>query len=116
MSNLLQKTKGYVEAFNAKDLTAIKLLMAEDFSITDPNVSGLSPRADVLKYISDIFDNSGKEFCFQAKNIWQSGNITFVEFRLDVGDDKLEGVDIIEWKGEVMQRLTAYLYPRLRDA
>lgn len=112
MSDLIEKTKQYVTAFNNKDLDSAASLMDENFTLSDPGVKGLSPRKDVVDFIKTIFDASGDEFRFEAKNVWQSDDHTFIEFQLDIGNDQLEGVDIIRWNDGKMVEMRAYLNAR----
>ncbi|TKX30601.1 nuclear transport factor 2 family protein [Campylobacter estrildidarum] len=105
---LKELTKQYIKAFNDKDLEQISYLFDEKFVLEDPVVKRIKGKNESLKVIKDIF-SSCKELHFEAKNIYQDNNTTFIEFIFILDDVKLEGVDIIEWKNEKMLELRAYL-------
>ena len=46
---------------------------------------------------------------FSAKNIYQDGQTTIIEFILKLDDTVLTGTDIIEWEDNKMKELRAYL-------
>ena len=48
MSNLCALTKAYVEIFDRRDIDGIGALMAEDFVLSDPEVTSLKLRQAVL--------------------------------------------------------------------
>ncbi|ARR01041.1 MULTISPECIES: nuclear transport factor 2 family protein [Campylobacter] len=101
-------TKQYIKAFNNKNLDEIAKLLDESFILQDPVVRKISGKNKCLNAIEDIFKSANK-LSFNAKNIYQDKNATFIEFILILDGLKLEGVDIIEWKGEKIVELRAYL-------
>lgn len=105
---LIEYTKRYIEAFSSRDIEAISSLLANEFSLEDPVVKRIEGKGKVLECIQSIFD-SCQELEFLAKNIYQYGNTTIIEFILKLDDTTLEGVDIIDWKQDVMLELRAYL-------
>ena len=46
---------------------------------------------------------------FVARNIYQDGETTLIEFVLTLDDKVLTGMDLIEWHGDKMKELRAYL-------
>jgi len=105
---LIEYTRKYVEAFSSKDIEAVSALLGNEFVLEDPVVKRVEGKKKVLECIQGIFD-SCKELDFSAKNIYQAGNTTIIEFILKFDDTTLNGVDIIEWEQEKMIELRAYL-------
>jgi ketosteroid isomerase-like protein len=101
-------TRAYVAAFNAKDETACAALMADDFALEDPVVKRVEGRAAVMEAVRNIF-NSCNALSFVARNIYQDGDTTLIEFVLTADGKVLTGVDVIEWQGNKMKELRAYL-------
>ena len=101
-------TRAYVAAFNAKDETACAALMADDFALEDPVVKRVEGRAAVMEAVRNIF-NSCNALSFVARNIYQDGDTTLIEFVLTADGKVLTGVDVIEWQGNRMKELRAYL-------
>ncbi len=105
---LRELTKKYVQAFNSKNIEKITELLIEDFSLEDPVVKRIAGKSKALDAINGIF-NSCQELSFKAKNIYQDNNTTIIEFVLTLDTTVLTGIDIIEWEGEKMKELRAYL-------
>lgn len=105
-------TAQYVKAFDAADLDAAGALMAEEFSLTDPGVTGLTPRAKVLDFIRGIFESAEGQVSFEARNILAEGSMSVIEFTLRLGDQTFDGVDLIDWKDGRMVAMRAHLTPR----
>lgn len=104
----LELTKQYIQAFSAKDISAVTELLHEDFSLEDPVVKRIEGKEKCLQTIQNIF-NSSEELKFDYKNLYEQGSTTIIEFFLILGETRLEGVDIIEWKDNKMSALRAYL-------
>ena len=105
-------TAQYVAAFDAADPDAAGALMAEEFSLTDPGVTNLTPKARVLDFIRGIFENAGGDLSFEAHNILADGSMSVIEFTLRLGDQSFDGVDLIDWKDGKMVAMRAHLTPR----
>lgn len=105
---LKELTKIYIEAFDLKDLQKCSELFREDFVLEDPVVKRIEGKDEVLKAIKSIFD-SCTTLDFSAKNIYQDGKTTIIEFVLKLDDTVLTGTDIIEWENNEMKELRAYL-------
>ena len=101
-------TKAYIKAFNDRDLKGVCALLDEDFVLEDPAVKRIEGRQKALEAIESIF-SSCKNLSFSAKNIYEDGQTTFIEFILKLDEVRLEGVDILEWQGDKIKELRAYL-------
>lgn len=111
MTNVRELTAGYVAAFNARDLHAVGDFFSENFELTDPDVTRLTPKADVLLYIKSLFDTH-KDLNFAAHNIVVDGKTSVIHFTLTLGTLVLDGVDFITWNSGQMVSMQAYLTPR----
>ena len=105
---LKELTKNYIEAFDSKDLDRCAQLFTDEFALEDPVVKRIEGKIEVLKAIKGIFDSCTK-LDFSAKNIYQDGQTTIIEFTLKLDDTTLTGTDIIEWEDNKMKELRAYL-------
>lgn len=105
---LKKMTQQYIDFFSKKDLDGIASLLDDNFILEDPVVKKLEGKNLALDAIKNIFE-SCSSLSFSAKNIFQENTTTIIEFVLQLDDSKLEGVDIIEWKGKKMKQLRAYL-------
>ncbi|MBT5491117.1 nuclear transport factor 2 family protein [bacterium] len=105
---LKELTQKYIESFTSKDLDKCAKLFTEDFVLEDPVVKRIEGKEEVLKAIKGIFD-SCTTLDFSAKNIYQDNQTTIIEFILKLDDAVLMGTDIIEWEGNKMKELRAYL-------
>ena len=105
---LKELTKKYIEAFDSKNLDKCAELFTDDFALEDPVVKRIEGKVEVLKAIKGIFD-SCDALDFSAKNIYQDGQTTIIEFILKLDDTTLTGTDIIEWENNKMKELRAYL-------
>lgn len=112
MTDIRKLTESYVRAFDEKNLSAVAELMEENFFLTDPEVTELTPKASVLEYISVLFEENGPPFSFEADRILVDGNYSVIEFRLILGEAALKGIDIIEWEGKKMTSMRAHLTPQ----
>jgi ketosteroid isomerase-like protein len=111
MTDIRKLTTDYVAAFGARDLDAVGFFFAEEFELTDPEVTALTPKDDVLKYIKGLFDTH-ETLNFNSHNILVDGNTSVIHFTLTLGTHIFDGVDIITWKSYKMIRMKAYLAPR----
>ncbi|MEB2792001.1 nuclear transport factor 2 family protein [Campylobacter upsaliensis] len=101
-------TKAYIKAFNDRNLESVGALLDEDFILQDPAVKRIEGKQKALEAIESIF-SSCKNLSFSAKNIYEDGQTTFIEFILKLDEVRLEGVDILEWQGDKIKELRAYL-------
>ena len=107
-NDLLHLTKNYIKSFDKKDLESVSKLLSNDFVLEDPVVKRVKGKEEALEKINEIFLGSNK-LSFIAKNLYQQGNTTIIEFSLELDGTSLFGVDIIEWEGDKMKELRAYL-------
>jgi hypothetical protein len=105
---LKQRTEQYIHAFNKKDLAAIGLMLAPEFSLEDPVVKRIEGRVASLEAIAKIFEGC-RSLVFAAKGIYVDGNTSLIEFTLDLDSIRIEGVDVIVWDGTLMRSMRAYL-------
>ena len=105
-------THAYITAFDSRDIEGIAALMHEQFVLTDPENVALGPRANVLEFISDLFDRAGNSLSFQSQTVLVEGTYSVIEFDLTIGNDSFEGIDLIEWKDGRMVSMRAHLTQR----
>lgn len=101
-------TRQYIEAFSSKNLAAIESLLHERVVLEDPVVKRVEGRKHVLSAMNAIFDGA-QQLDFSARNIFQEANTTLIEFRLVLDSTILTGIDLIEWDGDKILELRAYL-------
>ncbi len=101
-------TQAYVAAFDARDLDAVAALLADDFSLEDPVVKRIEGKSACLDMMAGLF-KSCTSMSFKARNIFEQGATTLIEFTLDLDAVHLQGVDVIEWREGKMHALRAYL-------
>lgn len=107
--DLRDLTARYVAAFNARDLPAVAEFLADDFELTDPEVTKLTPKGKVLDYIGELFRASGDTLSFVAERILVDGSHSVIEFEIALGGDVLKGVDMITWHDGKMVSMRAHL-------
>ncbi|WP_299694820.1 nuclear transport factor 2 family protein [uncultured Tateyamaria sp.] len=111
MPDLRALTETYVAAFDACDLDAVAGFFADDFALTDPEVTALTPKQAVLDYVGGLFQGN-PDLSFQAHSIVVEGDMSVIHFTLTLGDTVLDGVDLIRWRADRMATMHAYLTPR----
>ena len=111
MSDIRTLTAAYVAAFDARDLDKVAGFMAEDFELTDPEVTALTPKPAVLDYIKGLFD-ANTDLSFTAHRVLVDGDASVIHFTLTLGETVLDGVDLITWAAGKMVSMQAYLTPR----
>lgn len=110
MSNLHALTQDYVAAFNACDIDAVSVCLADDFTLTDDSVRNLGPKRAALDFISSLFDGVSDKLAFTPRNIYVVDEKTSViEFDLQLDAMHIEGVDVIKWRDGKMIAMHAYL-------
>ena len=110
MTDIRQLTEEYVAAFDMRDLDGVANLFAEDFVLTDSDVTALTPKDSVINYIQRIF-SSHKHLSFEARNILVDGNVSVIHFTLILDQMTFNGVDLITWRNQKMSSMQAYLSP-----
>jgi NDP-sugar pyrophosphorylase family protein len=109
-AELKEMTLAYIQAFSRKDLTKLQILFSKDAYLKDP-VGKFEPALEVLKYVKGIFDGSDADVPFSAKRVLvdEAASTTIIDFNIEIGGDKLEGADLIEWRNGQIQSLVAYM-------
>jgi ketosteroid isomerase-like protein len=105
-------TREYARAFGAKDLAAIERLLADDFVLEDPTVIRLEGKSEALAEMKRIFDSNPGKFELRCRNVLVDGARSVIEFEFELENLTLKGVDVIEWQGNQMTALRAYLDTR----
>jgi ketosteroid isomerase-like protein len=108
-------THAYVTAFHSRDIVGVAALMHEDFVLTDPENETLGPRDNVLRFISGLFDRAGTSLAFRPQTVLVDGAHSAIEFGLTIGQEYLEGIDLIEWQDGRMISMRAHLTQRTRE-
>ena len=108
MADLRELTQRYVSAFNAKDIDGVAALLSEEFFLTDPSVTKLSPRKKVIEYIHGLFKTSSL-LRFDATRILVDGDSSAIHFTLVLDNKTYDGVDIVTWRHGKMSSMYAYL-------
>jgi len=111
MTDIRDLTAAYVEAFDTRNLDKVAGFFSDEFELTDPEVTALTPKRDVLTYIKGLFDGN-EELSFVSHCILVEGNNSVIHFTLTLGKTVLDGVDVISWDGAQMTAMHAYLTPR----
>ena len=101
-------TQQYIDAFSSKNLDGVGALLHDNMALEDPVVKRVEGKTAVLKAVKGIFDGA-KHLKFSGRNLYQDGNTTLIEFRLELDSTVLTGVDVIEWDGGKIRELRAYL-------
>lgn len=101
-------TKKYVKVFDARNLGEILAMVTEDVFLSDPD--NVVYNKDELKALLEKIFSNFKKLSFKARNIVVEGNNSVIEFELQLDDLKLVGTDFIEWQGNKIKALRAYLY------
>jgi len=105
-------TRAYITAFHNRDIEGIAALMHEEFVLTDPQNDKLSPRDNVVRFISNLFDRASISLAFLPRTVLADGAHSAIEFGLTIGQDNLEGIDLIEWQDGRMISMRAHLSHR----
>ena len=108
-------TEKYIAFFNDKDVDSIIGLLHDDAILIDP-INRFVGKEEVTGEIKKIFE-SCKDLSFSAKNIFYDNErqTSIIEFVIDIYPAKdlqaihLEGTDVIEWEGDKIKNLRAYL-------
>ncbi len=106
--SLINLTNCYIEHFQNKNIDAIGELMVNEFVLKDPN-GVFSGKVGALRYLEGLFVSSNK-ISFEPISVrYLEPNSTLIEFKLRIDEIIFEGVDLISWKDQRMNFLTAYL-------
>ena len=108
--DLVALTHKYIEAFDGRRLDDVATMLQDDFALEDPVVKRIEGKPACLEAIGGIFKDN-PVLSFKAKNVFLAAgqDTTVIEFVLMLGDTRLEGTDIIDWRDGKMAELRAYL-------
>ena len=110
MTNLIDLTKQYINAFDSKNLILLEDFFIQDAILFDPaNPTGVKGKENIINMISNLFKEYDK-LNFKETNIFIDGDTTIIEFSLTLNGQQLVGTDIIKWKNNKILELRAYLY------
>ena len=102
------RTRQYVTFFHQRNLAGLRALLTDAFALEDPSVGRLEGKEPVLRYIGEIF-KAHPGLAFTARRIIADASHSVIEFDLQLGDQLLRGTDVIEWDGDRLKELRAYL-------
>ena len=111
--SLRNLTEDYIHNFNKKDITAIgQMLHPTECCLSDPENIFLGAK-NVEMEIKNLFEFS--TLVLEAKNLYvcEENDTSFIEFKIQLNDNILDGVDIIEWKDNKITALRAYVNPSI---
>lgn len=111
MTDIRKLTTDYVTAFHTRDLVKVAEYLADDFTLTDPEVTSLTPKSNVLDYINALFDTH-ENLSFEAHSILIDDGASAIHFTLKLGEEIFDGVDVIHWEAGKMTSMHAYLTSR----
>lgn len=100
-----KKTQEYFEAFSNKDIRTLSQLYSPNVHLVDWDIDVMG-REEVLNANSELFN---LDFTLDVHSIYHSGEKTFNEIRITIGETVLEIMDVITFN-ETYQitNITAY--------
>jgi dTDP-glucose pyrophosphorylase len=98
----------YVKFFNQKNIAALDVMLAADMVLDDPLVGLVRGKNDVLKLIKN-YHKEHPSLNLKPINKFASQSHSVVEFKLILGNEVVNGVDVIEWSGNKIFNLRVYL-------
>ena len=106
--NLIKLTNRYVDLFNAKDITSLERMLDEDTILIDPE-NIFFGKEEVHAELARLLSHD--KIVLEATNIYRDleKQTSFLEFKIQIDDLTLKGVDIIKWSDGKICRLSAYV-------
>ena len=99
------KTQEYFKAFSSKDVKKLSQLYSPTIRLVDWDIN-ITGREEVLNANSELFN---LDFELTLHNVYQSGEKTFNEITITIGDDVLEIMDVITFNQlNQIENITAY--------
>jgi len=99
------KTQEYFNAFSSKDVKKLSQLYSPTIRLVDWDID-ITGREEVLNANSELFN---LDFELTLHNVYQSGERTFNEITITIGDDVLEIMDVITFnQSNQIENITAY--------
>ena len=102
----------YAQAFQRKDRKTLEKLFSPDMHFQDPSCALIKGKEKVLKIYDGLFQNDIISVEIRRQAV--KGDLYFVEFSLVLKDPQrnrmtIDGVDLIEIKGNQIKSIRAYL-------
>jgi dTDP-glucose pyrophosphorylase len=107
-AHVAARTWQYVTFFNQRNLAGIRALLTDGFALEDSTVGRVEGKAAALGYIGAIFKDR-PDLSFVAQSVVADESRSVIEFELRLGTKLIKGVDVIEWDGDRIKKLRAYL-------
>lgn len=107
---LLEATRDYATAFDAKDLDRVSAMFDDHMHLMDSFSPTISGKQAVVEFVKGLFA-SAETLSFRPTRIGKiDGSTTSIEFSLILNGDRFEGVDIVTWRDGKIVDLKAYLH------
>ena len=101
----IKKTQDYFDTFSDRDIRGLSQMYSHDIHLVDWDIN-TQGREDVLNVNAGLFD---LDFTLDVHTITHSGNKTFNEITITIGDEKLEIMDVITFNENYqITNITAY--------
>jgi ketosteroid isomerase-like protein len=101
----VKKTQEYFDKFSDRDIRGLSHLYSQDVRLLDWNID-VSGKEEVLNANASLFD---LDFTLEVHTITHSGNKTFNEITITIGDEKFEIMDVITFNENYqITNITAY--------
>lgn len=101
----IKKSQDYFDKFKNKDIRGLSHLYSSDVHLIDWDIN-IKGREEVLNTNAGLFD---LDFTLDVHNITHSGNKTFNEITITIGDMVLEIMDVITFNENYqITNITAY--------
>jgi hypothetical protein len=101
----IKKTQEYFDKFSGKDIRGLSHIYSQNVSLLDWNIE-VSGKEEVLNANASLFE---LDFTLEVHNITHSGNKTFNEITITIGDDVLRIMDVITFNENYqITNITAY--------
>jgi len=101
----VKKSQDYFEAFSSKDIRRLSHIYSQNVHLTDWEIE-VKGKEEVLNANSELFN---LDFKLDVHTITHSGNKTFNEITITIGEDVLEIMDVITFNENYqITNITAY--------
>jgi len=101
----IKKTQEYFDKFSGKDIRGLSHIYSQNVSLLDWNIE-VSGKEEVLNANASLFD---LYFTLEVHNITHSGDKTFNEITITIGDDVFRIMDVITFNENYqITNITAY--------
>jgi ketosteroid isomerase-like protein len=101
----IKKSQDYFDKFKNKDIRGLSHMYSSDIHLIDWDIN-IRGREEVLNANAGLFD---LDFTLDIHTITHSGNKTFNEITITIGDEQLEIMDVITFNENYqITNITAY--------